>query len=65
LRIFPSTKVRKSPGGVSQHAELVILVKKVKKGPKGALSQDIITTGRAVAGDVSKGPDGLLADIKH
>lgn len=43
----------------------MVFAKKSKQRREGALLENVITTLGRVASDVAKGPDGLLADVKH
>ena len=58
-----TAEVAQGPCSVPQHAQLAAVTKQVDKRAKSASLQDKVTAGRAVTGNVSKGPDGLLAHI--
>ena len=63
LRGLATAEVAESPGGVSQHAKLPAIAKQLEERAKGTLLEHKVTTGWAVASDITQRPDGLLANI--
>lgn len=63
MRSLATTEVAQSPGSIAKHAQLATIVDKVEQGAQSTGTQNEVTAVRAVTGDVTKGPNGLLADI--
>lgn len=63
LRGLAPAEVAESPGGIAEHAQLAAVSQEVEQGLEGATAQDVVTACGAIAGNVSKSPDGLLPDI--
>ena len=64
LRGLATAEVAKGPGGIPEHAELSAVTKEADKRGEGALGEYIISAVRAVTGNVTKSPNGLLPDIR-
>ena len=58
-----TAEVAEGPGGVAKHAQLASIVDEVQEGAQGTSTEDEITAVRAVTGNVSESPDGLLSHI--
>lgn len=58
-----TTEVAQGPGSVAEHAQLAAIVDEVQEGAQSTGAQNEVTAVRAVTSNVSKGPNGLLADI--
>ena len=63
LRGLATAEVAQGPCGISKHAKLAAVSEKVKKRLEGATAEDVVTAVRAVASDVTKGPDSLFPNI--
>lgn len=63
LRGLATAEVAQSPGSVAEHAELTAVTKQGDQGLESAALEDKVSALRAVTGNVTKGPDGLLAHI--
>lgn len=63
LGSLASAEVAESPGSVAEHAELAAVAKQVQQRLQGTTAEDIVAAVRAVTGNVTEGPDGLLPDI--
>jgi hypothetical protein len=60
-----TAEVGKSPGGVAEHRELVVLVEELEKGAESLLAEDKVTALGRVTSNVTESPDSLLADIDN
>jgi len=57
LRSLSSAKVGKSPGGVSEHRKLVVLVQQCQERRQSTFVQTVISVLGRVSGNVTKSPD--------
>lgn len=63
LRGLATAEVAEGPSGVSEHAKLAAVAKQVQQRLQGTAAEDIVAAVRAVASNVTEGPDGLFSDI--
>jgi hypothetical protein len=64
LRRLASAEVAKGPGGISEHADLVIFTQEAQERTKSALLKNIVAALWAITRDVTQSPNGLLPDIQ-
>ena len=62
-RLAPA-EVAQGPGGVTEHADLVVFAEEGQQGTEGTLLEDVVPALRAVTSDVTQSPDGLFPDIE-
>lgn len=63
LGSLPTAEVAKSPGRISEHAQLPTVPEERKQRLQSPSRQNVITALRAVARNVSQSPHGLLSDV--
>lgn len=62
-RLAPA-EVAQGPGGVTEHADLVVFAEEGQQGTEGTLLEDVVPALGTVTGDVAQSPDSLFPDIE-
>lgn len=64
LRGLAPAEIAQSPGGVAEHADLVVFAEKGQQGTESTLLENVVPALRAVTSDVAQSPDSLFPDIE-
>lgn len=65
LRGLAPAKIAQCPGGVSEHADLVVFAEQGQQGTESTLLENVIPALGAITSDVTQSPNGLFPNIEH
>lgn len=64
LRSLASAEVAQGPRSISKHTQLTAIAKEIQEWLQSIASQDIVSAGGTVTGNVTESPDSLLAHVR-